>query len=105
MKATAKPAGTIPADCYECTRCGRIVDHASSGRTMCFDCATIEADLADPARIAELDRRLDPVTRTHCAHGHDLSGGNGFHDSRGWVQCRECRREADRKRLARRRAS
>lgn len=99
MKATARPVTVIPVGQYVCRRCGRqVIDSDRRNLTTCRDCRTIEADLADPTRIERLDRQLDPQPRTTCANGHDLDETNRMTDSRGWVQCRMCRRESDQRR-------
>lgn len=42
--------------------------------------------------------------RTHCPHGHPLSGENVYLTKQGWRWCRECGRKRARERMSRRRA-
>lgn len=43
-------------------------------------------------------KRGDKARQTHCIHGHKFTADNTFIKSNGARQCRECRREFDRKR-------
>lgn len=99
MKATATPIRELK-DQYVCRRCG-IIRTTATGRDYdtCRDCRIVEKDLADPERIARLDRQLDgpkqpPRTkpRTHCIHGHELTEDNTLliGGKRPRRRCRTC---------------
>jgi len=103
MKATSRPIRELPWGHYICSRCGREIT-STRPHPMCRDCATIEADLENPARVERLTRRLDGTPeRTHCQRGHEMSGENVRFDSHGWALCVTCKRDRDRKSAARRR--
>ncbi|MFF2411839.1 hypothetical protein [Streptomyces sp. NPDC058092] len=42
-------------------------------------------------------KRQVKVERTHCRNGHPRNADNAYVDSKGSQDCRECRREADRR--------
>lgn len=44
----------------------------------------------EPVTHAENCRRGSAATKTHCTHGHPLSGENLIRDARGHRQCRTC---------------
>lgn len=64
---------------------------------LCRNKACIRLDHLEcvPARVNVL-RGTGPTAqnarKTHCKHGHDLSGDNLRVDVRGWRSCRECQR-------------
>lgn len=75
---------------------GMTLDHLCRRRT-CVNPAHLE-----PVSMREnLLRGESPTAhnarKTHCVHGHPLSGENLYVDPRGRRQCKECRRKSTRK--------
>jgi len=101
MKGTVTPIRELK-DQYVCRRCG-IIRTTATGRNYdtCFDCRQVEADLANPARIERLDRRLDGPRgrprKTHCPKGHPYSGPNLRIAPDGHRICRTCKAEQARR--------
>lgn len=82
---------------------GTELDHVKARgctSTLCVNPAHLE-----PVSHAENVRRGDGGPRTHCKHGHPLSGANLYVEpSTGKRFCRICRRELDQRRRHRRSA-
>lgn len=85
--------GEVPA--------GLVLDH------LCRERACCNPEHLEPVTIHENLLRGEPATRTHCSNGHPLSGDNLYlrPDKHGWRNCRICRREANLKSKARKRAA
>ncbi len=69
---------------------------------LCRTRACVEVNHLEPvtSRVNVLRGETEAArnkAKTHCKHGHPLSGDNLFYDSQGYRQCRICQRRANRK--------
>lgn len=68
--------GTMSDNQLDCAMKGRRKYHRGSG----MDWSTV--------------RNRKFVKKTHCKHGHPLTGENLYINPSGWAECKECRRQA-----------
>ena len=74
---------------------GFVLDH------LCRNRACVNPDHLEPVARGENTRRGGNAAKTHCDHGHPLSGDNLYVDPRGRRQCKACRRQATAKSMQR----
>lgn len=70
----------------------------------CVNPAHLEAVSAQVNVLRSTNAAAVNAAKTHCDHGHPFNEINTYIDTRGWRGCRPCRREAMRRRRARKAA-
>lgn len=75
-----------------------VIDH------LCRNRACVNPEHMEQVTTQENTRRGGHYEslKTHCDHGHEFTDENTYICTRGWRNCRTCRKIADRKRRAKR---
>lgn len=84
--------GPIPA--------GLVIDHLCRN-TLCVNPDHLEAVTETENILRGTAPTATNAAKTHCDHGHSLSGANLRITPKGWRECLECRRRRSREKYAR----